>query len=77
MKDNPTRKVVWIVDQLFRMLNNCKSDLEVALKKHIFESGLVLLINPDYDEGLEPQHLTRVDSVLNNKLTRDEIEKKQ
>ncbi len=75
VKDNPTRKVVWIDDELFKMLNNCKSHMDVALKKHIFESGLALLINPDYSEGLEPQHLTMVDSFLNNKLTREEIEK--
>ena len=75
VKDNPTRKVVWIDDQLFEMLHDCKNDMDVVLKKHIFESGLALLINPDYDEGLEPQHLTMVDSFLNNKLTREEIEK--
>ncbi len=75
VKDNPTRMVVWIDDELFKMLKDCKSDMDVALKKHIFESGLALLVNPNYGEGLEPQHLTRVDSFLNNKLTREEVEK--
>ncbi len=74
VKENPTRKVVWIDDELFSMMHRVWEKYEdVVLRKNILESGSVLLVNPD--DGLEQKHLTMVDLFLKNKLTREEIEK--
>ncbi len=75
VKDNPTRKVVWIDDQLFDMMHRgWEKHQDVVLRKNILESGSVLLVNPYYIEGFEQQHLTMVDLFLKSKLTREEIE---
>ncbi len=76
VKDNPTRKVVWIDDELFSMMHRVWEKYEdVVLRKNILESGSVLLVNPYYIEGLKQQHLTMVDLFLKNKLTREEVAK--
>ncbi len=72
VKDNPTRKVVWIDDELFNMVHRVWE--KYHLRRNILESGSVLLVNPAYGEGLEQQHLTMVDLFLKSKLTREEIE---
>ncbi len=71
VKDNPTRKVVWIDDELFNMVHRVWE--KYHLRRNILESGSVLLVNPD--DGLEQKHLTMVDLFLKNKLTREEVAK--
>ncbi len=75
----PSRKVIWIDDQIPRHLSEaCDGETPSSIAKIkdlVFNSGLVLFVGPKENEGLEPKHFELANRFLNNQMTVSDITK--